>query len=282
MKKYSSFVLCLLCISFGLALADDCTVCSFNIRRLGEPGWDAKRDFNITAQIVRNCHVLVVYEVRSLTGANRLLAALQAIDANWTMSVTSMVGTQVYQEAYGYYWRANHVQPVETSVWCIYPNTNHAFARGPSAAFFRAGQFDFVIVAEHISFDVAKRKAEINKLPAVITWARATYPGEDDFIVAGDFNEGGNHACWQSLQALGFVDVLNNALTTFGKTKPRSQPYDHIWLLLGTKQREFTGLAAVVEFDKLFFGGNFKLAQQKVSDHLAVWGVYHTNLPDDD
>ena len=64
------------------------------------------------------------------------------------------------------------------------------FARDPYWATFRAGEFDFSVIAVHVVWGntVGARKAEVKALADVYRYVQAANGAEDDVLLVGDFN----------------------------------------------------------------------------------------------
>ena len=64
------------------------------------------------------------------------------------------------------------------------------FMRDPYWATFRAGEFDFSVIAVHVIWGerVAQRKAEVRALADVYKYVQAANGAEEDVLLVGDFN----------------------------------------------------------------------------------------------
>ena len=75
----------------------------------------------------------------------------------------------------------------------LYPDAadgNDDFSRDPYWATFRAGEFDFSVIAVHVVWGktVVPRKAEVKALADVYRYVQAANGAEDDVLLVGDFN----------------------------------------------------------------------------------------------
>lgn len=268
----------------GLATAETCDVCTWNVLRAGQSGHDAKKDWALLARVIADtgAEVFAFQEIMSPEGAFKLAAALQRVDANWTLALGEATGSSNYSERGLCMWRKNYVTLINDTSPVSYPDPQSKFAKDPYAIRLRSGAFDFVLISEHISFGEPKRQREVEALPDVVAWAQERWPEEKDILLVGDWNAPPTWAYWSPLRAVGFVPVNTTTLTTLGKSKPRSMLYDNLWYApAATTAAEYAGEFLVPQIDQLYLGGDYKKAQRVLSDHLPLCVRFSTDSDDD-
>ena len=84
------------------------------------------------------------------------------------------------------------------------------FVRDPYWATFRAGKFDFSVIAVHVVWgdSVAERRAEVMELAQVYSYVQKANGAEDDVLLVGDFNrEPDDLMAWTPLMSLPLNDA---------------------------------------------------------------------------
>jgi hypothetical protein len=156
--------------------------------------------------------------------------------------------------------------------------------RPPFLASFRAGRFDFILLAAHIRWGPTA-EGRAGELAALGDWilarSKEAYFGDRDVLVVGDFNTSG---------ALGVLEARGFAAPPglegeVGTDLARGKRYDR-FLCLPAHTMGFTGRAGVLDFycgdhRRLFPGRAMskpKFACQ-LSDHLPLWAEARTQVP---
>ena len=158
--------------------------------------------------------------------------------------------------------------------------------RSPYIASFRAGSFDFLVLAAHIRWGDSEtaRQRELTLLADWVEAKRREKTHEDkDILVMGDFN------------ILSREDVLFAAITqkglqlptalrqlTFGTSLAKDKRYDQI-LHYPLYPENFTNAGGVVDFyanniDPLFPGMAKEKFTYQLSDHLPLWIQNNTDI----
>ena len=122
-------------------------------------------------------------------------------------------------------------------------------------------------------------EAEIGVLAQVYSGILDWNPGERDIIILGDLNADGSFFDEDGASALKtskFTWVITNDMDTMTKT---DWTYDRI-VITDATAHEFDR-AAVFYFDSVFGIVDQELIED-VSDHFPVYGVFKTDLADDD
>ena len=95
------------------------------------------------------------------------------------------------KERYAFLYKPSAVSVVRRGE--LYPDAADGkddFARDPYWATFRAGEFDFSVIAVHVIWGdrVGPRKAEVRALADVYRYVQDANGDEDDVLLLGDFN----------------------------------------------------------------------------------------------
>ncbi len=233
---------------------------------------------DVLARTAREFDVMLVQEIRDASGttAQYYLDAINDMSGpDYAFVRSPRLGRTTSKEAYAYYYNASTVECISDYVWT---DTGDVFEREPYIASFKSGNFDFTLVGIHVKPDDAE--AEIGALAKVYSAILAGNPDERDIIILGDFNADGSYFDENgasSLKASRFSWVIPNDMDTMTKT---DWTYDRIVMTDDTVDHEYER-AAVFYFDNVF-GINDRELIEDVSDHFPVYGVFKTDLPDDD
>ncbi len=249
----------------------------WNIKRLGHGHKDLAR----VGHVASGFDVLGVGEVMKPEGLGALVLALPGGAAAWGSVLSpEAVGTRGYREYYAVVFR-RAVASCDPATAAFYPDLGDRFAREPFGVDCRVGRFDFTLVTLHVVFGrgVAERAAEVRRLGEVYRWFQARDPGEQDVIIAGDFNLVPTRPAW--LEALG-ADGLRRlidpaALTTLSGGRLRNH-YDDV-VVDPRYTTEFTGDSGVRDLGAE--AGSLTLAERTMSDHLPVFAQFATDTDDD-
>ena len=187
------------------------------------------------------------------------------------------------KERYAFLYREDLVDVVEQGE--LYPDAADGidnFSRDPYWATFRAGEFDFSVIAVHVIWGdtVGPRKAEVRALADVYGYVQEANGVEEDVLLVGDFNRNPNDA-----EAYGLIMAIPSMTRLFDlpqKSHIRdSSLYDNIFFQTDFVT-EYLGISGIDKFDEADFGNDDKAANLAVSDHRPVWAVFRTNFEDDD
>ena len=154
------------------------------------------------------------------------------------------------------------------------------FVRDPYWATFRAGKFDFSVIAVHIIWGdaAAGRRAEIMALAEVYQYVQDANGAEDDVLLVGDFNrEPDDLTAYGNLMAL---PSMTHLLRLPDKSHIKdSSLYDNIFFQTD-HVTEYLGRSGIDKFDETDFGNDDKAASLAVSDHRPVWAVFRIDVLD--
>ncbi len=166
------------------------------------------------------------------------------------------------------------------------------FSRPPFWATFRAGNFDFTVIAVHLYYgpqkpnekrkrSIAERRNEIRELAKVYNKVQDMDEQENDVLLVGDFNMPPSDISFADLKnkahkVTPLFHIKNGDVSNLAKTP---MLYDNIFF----QQKHLNEYldSCIDKFHLTYFGGNKKAARM-VSDHLPVWAEFRIDLEDDD
>jgi endonuclease/exonuclease/phosphatase family metal-dependent hydrolase len=260
--------------SSDAAAADLIAIATWNIQTLGRSKLGKPRVVATILDVLRRYDVVAVQEIKDVSGETprRLLELLNAArrDADPAFAAITSPRTglapddRASQEQYAFFYDTSAIEVLDDGR--LYDDADDAFQREPWMARFRvrSGGFTFVLIDIHTRPESAVE--EVRALSEVVAWAIREYPGEDDFIVLGDFNASCDDASPRELEALplrgrGFVWVVpDDADTT---VKSTTCAYDRI-VLNGGAARQWEGA----------WGIFVESIDATVSDHFPVWSRF--------
>ena len=155
------------------------------------------------------------------------------------------------------------------------------FARDPYWGTFRAGEFDFSVIAVHVVWGktVVPRKAEVKALADVYRYVQAANGAEDDVLLVGDFNR--NPTDVESYRPLMAIPSMTRLFDFPQKSHIRDTSlYDNIFFQKD-HLTEYLNRYGIDRFDETDFGNDDKAANLAVSDHRPVWAVFSIEIDDD-
>ncbi len=254
----------------GLRLA------SWNIRKLSD---NSRNDdeLNKIVKILLDYHLIAVSELLDEKVLKRIQEKLSEVGSEYGYQISDPVGKagSRYREHYAFlYYEASVcvVKPGE-----FYPDDADGtdnFVRDPYWATFRAGKFDFSVIAVHVSWGdrVAERRSEIMQLGEVYKHVQEANGTEDDVILVGDFNrEPDDTTAYSNLMAL---PSMTRVFQLPHKSHIRdSSLYDNIFFQ-AQYVTEFLGIFGIDKFDETDFGNDDVAANLAVSDHRPVWAAF--------
>lgn len=261
-------------------------IASFNTLHLG---WNNNKDYDKVAEILTKYDLIALQEVMKEEGLRTLLQQMNAAtripgyDTVWYPVISETIGRNSYKEAYAFIWRKDRVEFIEGSD-AVYNDVGDRFSREPYVASFRAGQFDFTLISAHFIFGdrVRDREAEAEAVADVFRWVRDS-KAEKDILLMGDYNLSPESAGWTQLKNLGNMHwILNPPTKTSIGTSGMSKLYDNIWFQENFVQ-EYSNISGNDEFmHEHYEEDQYVMARTYVSDHVPIYAVFRTDLPDDD
>ena len=254
---------------------------SWNIRILS----DGSRD---DTELIKIAHILVKYnfisivELRDEKVLKRLQNILTALGKTYHYDISPQVGRGV-KERVAFLYDPTFIEVVQPGE--LYPDAADGtddFIRDPYWATFRAGKFDFSVIAVHIIWGdrVADRRSEIMALgPVYAHVQKHNGADEDDILLVGDFNRDPSDN--KAFEILRTVPTMTHLFALPQKSHIKdSSLYDNI-LFQTSALTEYTGECGIDKFDETDFANNDKAASDAVSDHRPVWALFRIDIDDD-
>ncbi|MGL5962960.1 MAG: endonuclease/exonuclease/phosphatase family protein [Fusobacteriaceae bacterium] len=260
-----------------LTFSSEKYIASFNALRLGR----GEKNYKGMAEAIKSFQIVGLVEVMNREGVEELADSLQKVTGKkWDYHISPYAeGDSSYKEYYGYIWQRDEVKLIREMGF--YPDSGDKFTRPPYGAFFRMGQFDFVMVMAHSVFgkSASLRRAEAFNYDEVYDYFQSLDKNEKDVLIAGDFNLSGNDEAFEQLTVLHpdkVIYAVDPTLKTTIGNKGLASAYDNIFLsTIHTK--EFKGKSGKYDFT----GGDYKKSKKEISDHLPVFIVVDTEEDDD-
>lgn len=156
--------------------------------------------------------------------------------------------------------------------------------RPPYAASFKAGNFDFVVIAVHVRWGKSKAK-RMEELELLANWIdgkrREKFAVDRDLIVMGDFNIE-DDAMLNVVTRHGLQIPAALVGKDLGSNLARDKNYDQI-LHYSDAPNTFTGAGDVLDFYQgdhapLFRGLTKQQFTYELSDHLPLWVQINTDI----
>ncbi len=249
-------------------------IASFNTLHLG---WNNSKDYDSTAEILKDFSVIGLLEVMNEEGLRELDQSLESITGvTWDYVISDeKVGRSTYKEYYAVIWNTKHARFITSRGF--FTESSDEFEREPWGADFKIGKFDFTFVLLHSIFGKKKseRKAEAAMLDTVYDYYQEINGSEQDVIIAGDFNLPADDTAFDLLDSGFHFFAVPVQPTTVGKEALVSA-YDNIFMD-SRFTTEFSGLSGVLPFTDQ----EFELFRKNISDHLPVFIQVETDTEDD-
>lgn len=164
------------------------------------------------------------------------------------------------------------------------------FTRNPYWITFKARNFDFTIVANHIYYGddkdpaINRRRIEIGNLKKLYHTIQEKDEKENDILVVGDFNllPGDKSFEWGGGASDNLWENVKPLFNKYGEETTLSKIpklYDNIFF--DTEELREYHKSALNKFHITYFDGDKRVAK-RVSDHLPVTAEFKIGLPDDD
>ncbi|MFH1825046.1 MAG: endonuclease/exonuclease/phosphatase family protein [Candidatus Firestonebacteria bacterium] len=254
-------------------------IASFNIQIFGQTKIKNDEVMQIISKIVKQYDLVAIQEVRS-TEQNVIPTLLNYInDANtkYDYIISERLGRSTSKEQYVFVYNTKTINLIPNSSY-VAGDPDDVFEREPFIASFKAGNFDFTIVDNHVKpedveAELTHLKIEINKI----------YDGssEKDVIVVGDMNADGSYFKEEKLAVIlpEWTQMIgNNVDTTVGTA---DNTYDRMMTRDTTANVEYTGNSGAFRWDTEYNVTDSAFIK-KVSDHYPVYAEFRVDLQDDD
>jgi deoxyribonuclease-1-like protein len=257
-------------------------IASFNIQVFGEAKLSQREVVDVLAAITRNFDIVAIQEVRA-QNQNVLPAFVQYVNAGryrYDFVIGDRVGRSSSKEQFAFVFNTDTVEVDRRTMYTV-SDPDDLIHREPLVAWFRCRQadpreaFTFSLVNVHTDpdeVDLRHPNNELDVLDDVFRAVRDDGRGEDDVIMAGDFNAPYNKlGHLNRIPGMFFVvtvDPMGALLAT--NTRGNAQ-YDNL-VFDQTATVEYLGRGGVFDFMREY---NLSLNQAlAVSDHLPVWAEF--------
>ena len=260
---------------------DELKFASWNIRILSDGSRD-DTELEKIANILVDYNFIAIVELRDEEVLKRLQKILTAMGKTYHYDISPQVGRGV-KERVAFLYNPTFIEVVQPGE--LYPDEADGkddFIRDPYWATFRAGKFDFSVIAVHIIWGkrVGDRRTEITALGPVYEHVqKRNGPDEDDILLVGDFNRDPG-----DMKAFGTLLAMPSMTSLFQLPQKShikdSSLYDNI-LFQTSALTEYTGKCGIDKFDETDFANDDKAANDAVSDHRPVWATFRINTDDD-
>jgi endonuclease/exonuclease/phosphatase family metal-dependent hydrolase len=266
---------------------------TWNIERLGQ---ETDTDYPLVARIIDdNFDVIAIQEIMVEDGGHpgydRLLAEL---GAQWDGLVTDRPRPDVmssWAEYYAVLWRRGIARPCEGWAGLVYHDDEPAdvFSREPAFVCLEAGfdmgpgtgttGLDFVLASYHAIYAGGDRdvtRAEVDHLDDVLAAMAAAQPGEEDIVIAGDFN----------LEQADIESLVDAHVLSEGPTGSTLTDAGHIsgnlidHVIVGSRTSTSEAGPALV-LDVRSAAATFPAFRETVSNHLPVMTRFTVSVDDD-
>lgn len=158
--------------------------------------------------------------------------------------------------------------------------------RKPLVGFFRAGKFDFWAIGLHLKSGYGGNAPCTNAVRSMQVYYMAKQLGDlekkdNDILLIGDFNAGGNHESLQYIRDRGFVALTDKSSRSAAsnnhtqKSGKRGSIIDHV-MINPSNTNEWQKNSTV-----LYSPDDYKQFRKRYSDHFPVWSDFSINGDDD-
>ena len=264
----------------GISEQSDLRLAAWNIRIMSHKSRTDAELIEI-ARTLADYDFIAIVELRDEAVLKRTQRILSQMGTAYDYQLSPAVGRGV-KERYAFLYREDLVSVVSPGE--LYPDAADGkddFSRDPYWATFRAGEFDFSVIAVHVIWGdtVGPRKAEVRALADVYKYVQEANGDEDDVLLLGDFNRNPNDA--DAYSRIMAIPSMTRLFELPQKSHIRdSSLYDNIFFQ-SDYVTEYLNRSGIDRFDETDFGNDDKAANLAVSDHRPVWAVFSINRDDD-
>ena len=260
--------------------ASELKIAAWNIRIMSNNS-RTDAELQAIARTLADYDFIAIVELRDETVLQRTQRILAQMGKSYDYEFSPAVGRGV-KERYAFLYKKERVSVIRPGE--LYPDTADGkddFIRDPYWATFRAGEFDFSVIAVHVIWGdtVGPRKAEVRALADVYRYVQEVNGAEEDVLLVGDFNRNPNDA--ESYSRIMAIPSMTRLFELPQKSHIRdSSLYDNIYFQTDAVT-EYLGRCGIDRFDETDFGNDDKAANLAVSDHRPVWAVFSITQDDD-
>ena len=245
---------------------------------LGIMGNKSDPELTQIARTLADYDLIAMIGIRDETILKRTQKILLQMGEAYGYDLSPAVG-RVVKEQYAFLYKQKLVSVVTRGK--LYPDKKDNFSRDPYWATFRAGKFDFSVIAVNVIWgrQVGPRKTEVEALGEVYQYVQIANGTEEDVLLVGDFNRNPTDVeAYSNIMAIpSMVGLFQFPQTSNIKD---SRLYDNIFFQTNYVT-EYLGSSGIDRFDETDFGNNDKAANLAVSAHRPVWAMFSTNVDDD-
>ena len=233
------------------------------------------------AKTIADYDFIAIVELRDEAVLMRTQKILAQMGKMYDYEFSPAVGGGV-KERYAFLYKKDFVSVVRHGE--LYPDTADGkddFIRDPYWATFRAGEFDFSVIAVHVIWGerVAQRKAEVKALADVYKYVQEANGAEEDVLLVGDFNR--NPTDKEAYSRIMAIPSMTRLFQFPQKSHIKDTSlYDNIFFQKD-HLTEYLNRSGIDRFDETDFGNDDKAANLAVSDHRPVWAVFSIEIDDD-
>ena len=260
----------------GVSRRSKLKLAAWNIRILSDKSRDNNELLKI-AQILIDYDFVAISELRDEKVLRRIQGILSESGAEYGYMISTPVGREgsPHKERYAFLYYKGLVSVVKDGE--LYPDASDGtddFIRDPYWATFRAGKFDFSIIAVHVVWGDTEiaRQSEVMELAEVYQYVQEANGTEDDVLLVGDFNRNPIDArAYSNIMA---IPSMTRLFEFPQKSHIRdSSLYDNIFFQ-ADYVTEYLGSSGIDKFDETDFGNDDRAANLAVSDHRPVWAMF--------
>lgn len=276
------FIFALLSIfpEVGVCEQTELRLAAWNIRIMSNKS-RTDAELKAIARTLADYDFIAIVELRDETVLKRTQRILAQMGKTYQYEFSPPVGRNM-KERVAFLYKSPVVSVVRAGE--LYPDmadSKDDFVRDPYWATFKAGKFDFSVIAVHVVWGkkVGPRKAEVKALADVYRYVQAANGAEDDVLLLGDFNR--NPTDTESYRPLMMFPSMTRLFQFPHKSHIRDTSlYDNIFFQKNNVS-EYLNKFGIDKFDETDFGNNDKAANLAVSDHRPVWAVFSISSDDD-
>ena len=264
----------------GVCRQDELKLAAWNIRIMSNKSRTDAELMKI-ARTLADYDFIAIVELRDEAVLKRTQRILSQMGMAYDYQFSPAVGRGV-KERCAFLYKKERVSVIRPGE--LYPDTADGkddFMRDPYWATFRAGEFDFSVIAVHVIWGdrVAQRKTEVKALADVYKYVQAANGAEEDVLLVGDFNRNPTDA--DAYRPIMTIPSMTRLFQFPQKSHIKdSSLYDNIFFQKDAVT-EYLNRSGIDKFDETDFGNNDKAANLAVSDHRPIWAVFRTSLDDD-
>jgi endonuclease/exonuclease/phosphatase family metal-dependent hydrolase len=272
--KKSFFILAVL-FSTGLTLFAQApterpgtiVIATWNIRDFSDKTRD-DQELAKACEILKMFDLIAIQEVQDTKVLDRVVAMLKSsYNLSYTYAASPKAGASpAIAEIFAMLYRSDKISISGNAQ--VLSSSDGSFTRQPYFALFTCGSFTFVVMDAHFSSEPTVARQEAGEVAKAFQ-AVERIEGDDDVILAGDFNLKPTDRSFAALKAISSVAPVDDSIPTTNADKFD----DNLWLKRAATT-EYTGEWDVYKFDEIMFGNDDKAASLAVSDHRPVWARF--------